>query len=210
MSGVLRMTSEKMNIGDAEKIVEEHTPFVKFIARREFKRLPQGAVSFDDLVSVGMMGLLDAVEKYDVSKGASFKTYAEFRIRGAMLDELRSMDWLSRNMRKQFPNLSMFCLDKPLDQDQEESLTHLDLLTSAGDDPEKEVLLKEEEKIIQEAIELLPFPDDFVIKLIYNSGKTMDEVGDLLDITESRISQIHARAINFVRNFCQNRLNSHL
>ncbi|MFC1822947.1 sigma-70 family RNA polymerase sigma factor [Thermodesulfobacteriota bacterium] len=87
------------SLEERERLITEYAPLVKTIAGRLAMRLPQH-ISQDDLVSAGIMGLLDAVDKYSPEKGVEFKSYAEFRIRGAMLDELRSMDWVPRSVRK--------------------------------------------------------------------------------------------------------------
>ncbi|MFC1891139.1 sigma-70 family RNA polymerase sigma factor [Thermodesulfobacteriota bacterium] len=83
---------------EREKLISQYAPLVKIIAGRLALRLPQH-VSQDDLASAGIMGLLDALDKFDTGKGVEFKSYAEFRIRGAMIDELRSMDWVPRSVR---------------------------------------------------------------------------------------------------------------
>ena len=82
-----------------DKMIEKYTPLIKYIARRMAMRLPPH-ISVDDLFSVGAIGLLDALDKFDPNKKVQFKTYAEIRIKGAMLDELRSLDWVSRSVKK--------------------------------------------------------------------------------------------------------------
>ena len=93
----IKNTSKSLE--ERERLITDYAPLVKTIAGRLAMRLPQH-VSQDDLLSAGIMGLLDAVDKYSPEKGVEFKSYAEFRIRGAMLDELRSMDWVPRSVRK--------------------------------------------------------------------------------------------------------------
>ena len=88
------LSAEKRN-----ELILTYTPLIKYIAARLAARLP-AQVSLDDLVSCGIIGLIDAINKFDVSKNVQFKTYAEFRIKGAMLDELRSLDWIPRSVRK--------------------------------------------------------------------------------------------------------------
>jgi RNA polymerase sigma factor FliA len=90
---------------DRDRLIEQYAPLVKTIAGRMALRLPQH-ISQDDLKSSGLMGLLDAIDKFDAGKGVEFKSYAEFRIRGAMIDELRSMDWVPRSVRKNAKKLS--------------------------------------------------------------------------------------------------------
>src|SRR5580704_3433826 len=81
-----------------EKLIVEYAPLIKFIAQKIAVRLPSN-IEFDDLVSSGVIGLMDAIDKYDPSRDNKFKTYAEFRIRGAILDELRAQDWVPRSVR---------------------------------------------------------------------------------------------------------------
>ncbi|MBI5428489.1 MAG: FliA/WhiG family RNA polymerase sigma factor, partial [Nitrospinae bacterium] len=82
-----------------EQVIKEYAPMVKYVANRIALRLPPH-IEIDDLISVGVIGLIDAIEKYDASRGAKFKTYAEFRVRGAILDELRALDWVPRSVRQ--------------------------------------------------------------------------------------------------------------
>jgi RNA polymerase sigma factor for flagellar operon FliA len=86
------------NRRDRDDLIIEYAPLVKLLANRMAMRIPP-SVSVDDLVSAGIMGLVDAIDRYDPSRDVKFKTYAEFRIRGAMLDELRSLDWVPRSKR---------------------------------------------------------------------------------------------------------------
>src|SRR3990167_11291192 len=89
---------------NSEQIIKEYAPMVKYVANRIALRLPPH-IEVDDLISVGIIGLIDAIEKYDPSRGAKFKTYAEFRVRGSILDELRSMDWVPRSVRQKASSL---------------------------------------------------------------------------------------------------------
>lgn len=96
---IISAVESDKNIAQRDKMVCEYAPLVKTIAGRLATKLPQH-ISQDDLLSAGIMGLLDAIEKFDENKGVEFKSYAEFRIRGAMIDELRSMDWVPRSVRR--------------------------------------------------------------------------------------------------------------
>ena len=88
-----------------EEVIEKYSPMIKYVANRIAMRLPPH-VEVDDLISVGVLGLMDAISKYDPTRGAKFKTYAEFRVRGAILDELRSMDWVPRSVRQKASNVA--------------------------------------------------------------------------------------------------------
>ena len=87
-----------------EEVIKRYSPMIKYVANRIAMRLPPH-IEVDDLISVGVLGLMDAISKYDSSRGAKFKTYAEFRVRGAILDELRAMDWVPRSIRQKASNV---------------------------------------------------------------------------------------------------------
>src|SRR5580765_3134711 len=91
--------AKKIDKRTKEKLIMEYAPLIKFIAQKIAVRLPSN-IEFDDLVSSGVIGLMDAIDKYDPSRDNKFKTYAEFRIRGAILDELRAQDWVPRSVRE--------------------------------------------------------------------------------------------------------------
>ncbi len=91
--------ASRIDPGDKERLILEYAPTIKYIAQRIAARLPPH-IGMDDLINAGVIGLIDAIAKYDSSRDNTFKTYAEFRIRGAMLDELRSLDWVPRSVRQ--------------------------------------------------------------------------------------------------------------
>src|ERR1700726_1086461 len=95
---------KKVDKRTKEKLIMEYAPLIKFIAQKIAVRLPSN-IEFDDLVSSGVIGLMDAIDKYDPSRDNKFKTYAEFRIRGAILDELRAQDWVPRSVREKAKTL---------------------------------------------------------------------------------------------------------
>ncbi len=95
---------EKPDLEKRNELILTYTPLIKYIATRLASRLPSH-VSTEDLISCGIIGLIDAIEKFDLSKNVQFKTYAEFRIKGAMLDELRSLDWVPRSVRRKVTEL---------------------------------------------------------------------------------------------------------
>jgi RNA polymerase sigma factor for flagellar operon FliA len=201
-------------------------------------RLPQH-VSQDDLVSAGIMGLLDAVDKFNENKGVAFKSYAEFRIRGAMLDELRAMDWVPRSVRRNARRLEaafakveneamrpatdeevarelgidMEAYHGLLEETRGISVISEDeigqILPAGGTDhrarrepaelvpenPSDSLDLTEIRDVIAEAIEKLPRKERTVVSLYYYEELTMKEIGDVMDYTESRISQLHTKAV---------------
>src|SRR5262247_2248018 len=91
--------ASRIDPGDKERLILEYAPTIKYIAQRIAARLPPH-IGLDDLINAGVIGLIDSIAKYDPSRDNTFKTYAEFRIRGAMLDELRSLDWVPRSVRQ--------------------------------------------------------------------------------------------------------------
>src|SRR6201994_1829711 len=102
--------SKKIDKRTKEKLILEYAPLIKFIAQKIAVRLPSN-IEFDDLVSSGVIGLMDAIDKYDPSRDNKFKTYAEFRIRGAILDELRAQDWVPRSVREKAKMLDRATLE---------------------------------------------------------------------------------------------------
>jgi len=232
----------EISVENREAVIKEYAPMVKYVANRIAMRLPPH-IEVDDLMSVGVLGLIDAIDKYDSSRGAKFKTYAEFRVRGAILDELRSMDWVPRSVRqkasamdgviqklqnklgrppedeeiaesmginldelftmlnetKSKPILSLEDLGIAKESGEQQSL--LDCLAGKGDaDPQTQLRLNELKGIIAKAIDTLPEKERLMISLYYYEELTMKEIGEVLGITESRVSQIHSKAVFRLRN----------
>ena len=231
---------------EREAYVKKYAPLIKTIAGRMAMKLPPN-VDQDDLVSAGIMGLLDAIEKFDPDKGVAFKSYAEFRIRGAMLDELRAMDWVPRSVRKNAKLLEAAYervesrkmapatdreVAEELDMDlnsfhqlveetrgvsilNEEELGELishkqvsGLWEAYQDtkefDPVEYLDFRELCQILAEAIERLPHNEKVVMSMYYYDQLTMKEIGMVMGYTESRISQLHTKAIIRLRNRIKN------
>ena len=227
---------------DRERLIHKYAPLVKTIAGRLAMKLPRH-VTQDDLLSAGIMGLLDAIEKYDAEKGVEFKSYAEFRIRGAMLDDLRAMDWVPRSVRKNAKilekayariekekmspaseeevaeelGMDMAAFYQLLDsakgisiineedignlipQGATNNLDHMNLSSTLGD-PSRSLNVSEIKDIIAEGIEKLPKNERTVVSLYYYEGLTMKEIGKIMSYTESRISQLHTKAVLRLRS----------
>ncbi|NDY42705.1 FliA/WhiG family RNA polymerase sigma factor [Dissulfurirhabdus thermomarina] len=220
-----------------EELILKYTPLIKYIAGRLAMRLPPH-ISVDDLISSGIIGLIDAIKKFDPGKKIQFKTYAEFRIRGAMLDELRSMDWIPRSVRKKATELERAYqkLEKELGrpaEDEEvarelgitiqefhdllEKTRHItfldievirrrmpdsneedlfDLIEDKNDlDPFTRLNMLEVREVLMEAIKGLPEKERLVVSLYYYEDLTMREIGEIMGYTESRISQMHTKAM---------------
>ena len=224
-----------------EEVIKRYSPMIKYVANRIAMRLPPH-IEVDDLISVGVLGLMDAITKYDSSRGAKFKTYAEFRVRGAILDELRAMDWVPRSIRqkaskvdkvvqelqaklsrspedeevakemglsldqfhdtlnetKSIPIFSLEDLGVAKESGEQQSL--LDCLAGKADaDPQTQIRLIELKEIIAKAIDALPEKERLMVSLYYYEELTMKEIGAVLEITESRVSQIHSKAVYRLR-----------
>jgi RNA polymerase sigma factor for flagellar operon FliA len=220
-----------------EKLLLDHLPHVQYVARRIHTRLPP-QVLLEDLVHAGILGLMDAVRKYDPSKNVQLKHYAEFRIRGAILDSLRLVDWSPRALRRQARRLEQaisHCKAR-LGRDPSEaeiaaelevsldSLQHLrgdlrgldieslqssaedsggepldSLARSEDEDPYQQALRSEMTSLLELAITELPAREREVLALYHFQELTMKEVGEVLRIGESRVSQIHSAALSRLR-----------
>ena len=233
-------TQRSRQIGHAsdshrEPIIKEFAHIVKAMAHRLAYRLP-AYMDAEDLVSVGIIGLMDAMDKYDPGREAKFKTYAEFRIRGAMLDEIRSMDWIPRSVHERVSLLQrthillMNRLGRPPTDEEvaaEMKLTPAELddflvrsrgavLVSLDDinshepdgpkildmladthhpDPLAIILSDRERGRVADAIQQLPEKERLVLTLYYYEELTMKEIGRILKVTESRVCQIHTKAV---------------
>jgi RNA polymerase sigma factor for flagellar operon FliA len=223
---------------EQERVMAEQLPIVRFIARRIHDRLPPH-VPIEDLYSAGVLGLLDAFGRFDPSKKVLFRTYAQFRIRGAIIDSLRTLDWSPRELRRkgraveqaiqtliaqfhrspidmeiaQKLNISLAAYQQLLgdlkglevvnlqsgrseDSDEED----LDLIPSRPeDDPLFRYLDGEVRDRLTNAIKELPERERLVMALYYYEETTMKEIGLILDVVESRVSQIHASAVLHLR-----------
>ena len=225
------LSAEKRN-----ELILTYTPLIKYIAARLAARLP-AQVSLDDLISCGIIGLIDAINKFDVSKNVQFKTYAEFRVKGAMLDELRALDWVPRSVRRKTTDLEKAYADiekqmgrpatdeevaktmslalddfyKLLDETKSVSFMDIEFLrqksmetsdptlaeTFAMDDrdPFTSLNLTQIRELLASAIADLPEKEKLTVSLYYQEELTMKEIGEVLGYTESRISQMHSKAM---------------
>lgn len=219
------------------RMIVEHLPLVKYVAGRIASRLPSH-VEVDDLVNAGVIGLIDAIDKFDSERQIKFKTYAEFRIKGSILDELRSLDWMPRSTRQKATRLERAYVEieqrqgRPAQDDEvaqllgvsREELQNLlleargislvsieDLHTENEDSTERNLLecladpemlspsevvnLDQVYAVVAEAIDQLPEKERLALTLYYYEELTMKEIGEIMGITESRVSQIHTKAI---------------
>lgn len=220
-----------------DAFIRQYAPLVKYVAGKVAASMPN-SVEFDDLVGFGVFGLLDAIEKFDPEKNVKFKTYAVTRIRGAIFDELRSIDWVPRSVRQKTKEIeeAIVVLEATLgrpatDQEIAESLgisedellkTMLKISGTAvlslndvwfsGDDsdkisigesiespssfnPDSSVEREEIKRVIVQSISELPEKEKKVLILYYYEDLTLKEIGQVLEVTESRVSQLHTKAI---------------
>ena len=220
-----------------DRLILTYAPLVKFVAGRVGASLP-AHVDEQDLVSYGLLGLIGAIERYDPTREIKFETFAMARIRGAIIDELRSLDWVPRSVRTRARQIerAIAALEKELmraptdeeiaaklgltDDELEESLHEisrssvaaLDELWSpsgsgdqialidtiedeSGPNPEMTLEQSEVKEALAEAISALPEREKLVVTLYYYEELTLREIGEVLGVTESRVSQLHTKAI---------------
>lgn len=219
-----------------DEIIVEYAPLIKYIAQKIASRLPAN-IELDDLISCGVIGLMDAIEKFDPTRDNKFKTYAEFRIRGAILDELRAQDWVPRSIREKAKLIDRayqkleselgrpatdeeMCEELKMTQEEfhdmvnkSKSVSILNIDDSAtfnrGDkksiagitdeskhvNPFFAVANKNFREKIKEGISQLPEKQRLVLSLYYYEDLNLKEIGQVLDVTESRVSQLHTQAV---------------
>jgi RNA polymerase sigma factor FliA len=220
-----------------DKLILLYSPLVKYIAGRLAANLPN-SVESADLVSYGIFGLIDAIEKFQLERGLKFESYAIARIRGAIVDELRSQDWVPRSLRakareieRSYQHLEGILHRAPSDDELAESLqmslrqlqvvlgrlaqsgvTTLDgflddehptlgsALTDTRARPGDRLLDDENNRDLKKAITALPERERNVLSLYYFENMTMSDIGQILSLSESRICQIHAKAVLHLRS----------
>lgn len=218
-----------------EKIILEYAPLVKMVAGRLSMYLGYN-VEYEDLVSYGIFGLIDAIDKFDSLKDVKFETYASLRIRGAILDQIRKMDWIPRTIRQKQKKIDAAI--KEIEAKYGRSATDEEIAKSLGitddeyfdwqsqmkvtnivslnefleqgseipndnsynrsaqfDGPEEVIERDELKEILAEALELLTEKERKVIVLYYYEDLTLKEISSILEVSESRISQLHTRAL---------------
>ncbi len=225
-----------------DRLIVHYSPLVKYVAGRVAVGLPSN-VEQADLISYGMFGLIDAIEKFDLDRGIKFETYAISRIRGAIIDELRSFDWVPRSVRSKARKveeayrtlenkLGRIPSDAEVAREMELSLTDFykifnqisfvglvaldeligygekgngvalrDTISDAsGPEPTNLFEVGEQRNMLAEAVNRLPEREKIVITLYYYEGLTLAEIGQVLSVTESRICQMHTKAVLMLRS----------
>jgi RNA polymerase sigma factor for flagellar operon FliA len=213
-----------------EALIEAYAPLVKYLAQRLAWRLP-ASIGVEDLIGAGVLGLLDAIQKYDPQRPNRFKTYAECRIRGAMLDYVRECDWVPRSVREKAQTLTQAYA--ALERQQGHPATDEDVAAWLGLDldtlhhwltdvrgvsvvsldkplakevpgPDEWAEREELKAHLAAAIDALPQQEKVVLSLYYFEELTMREIGQVLEVTESRIAQIHTITMLHLRATLQN------
>ena len=222
---------------DRDKLLNDNLHIVKIIAYQVAMNLPPH-IDVNDLIGAGMIGLLEAIERFDTSRGVQFNTYASIRVRGAIMDELRSMDWMTRSMRDKSNQLEKAYgevekkMGRPAEVDEvaryleistenlytllsqvsavsvlnldDMGINHLDdgmdilecIKDPEGKDPMTVVKFNEIKRRVAEAVETLPEKEKLIISLYYYDELTLKEIGKVLDITESRVCQLHSQSMH--------------
>ena len=225
----IKTKSEKLR----EQIIIEYVPLVKLVAGRLNMYLGY-TVEYDDLVSYGIFGLIDAIDKFDYDKGIKFETYASLRIRGSILDQIRKMDWIPRSVRQKQKQIETAIVklekekgtnlkDKDIAEElgisldeyrSWEGLTNISNIASLDEfmeqgtengvrefknvtfvEPEQAVDSEEIKKMLASALENLTEKEKKVVLLYYYEDLTLKEVANVLEVSESRISQLHSKAL---------------
>ena len=233
-------TSQEMR----NRLVEQYLPLVKYNGERIWARLPEG-VELDDLISAGVFGLMDAIDAFDLSRGVKFETYCVPRIRGAMLDELRTMDWvprlvrskasklneamktleakmgrqpteveLSQHMTISVPELEKMVMDanavnlislnkKWYETDSYKDVREIDILEDKkGEDPTKRIQKNDLMRLVTKGLNR---NERLIIILYYYEELTMKEIGATLDLSESRVSQMHSSIVQRLQSQLERR-----
>ncbi|RMD96193.1 MAG: FliA/WhiG family RNA polymerase sigma factor [Calditrichaeota bacterium] len=230
-----------------EKLLMKYLPLVKYVAGKMMANLPS-SVDYDDLVSAGVIGLIGALERFDPKMGNKFETFVLPRIRGAILDELRKLDWAPRSLRskarkferalqemekklgravsdyevieeldmsekeyialvRDVNNAILVSLDGPGIDDGEQSTSMYDVVEDVlSDNPYSNIEKEEIKKLLARTIEKLPEQEKIVMALYYYEELTLREIGQVLNITESRVSQIHSKAVGTLRSLLMDEL----
>jgi RNA polymerase sigma factor for flagellar operon FliA len=229
-----------------ERLVVAYSPMVKFVAGRLGAGLPSH-VDDADLISYGLLGLIGAIERFEPERGIKFETFAMTRIRGAIIDELRSLDWVPRSVRSrareieaaqhklehelqrapteaeladalgiseemlqtsllEIANSSVYALDElwTVSDSSGDKVSLLDTISDPrAEDPQESLASNEIKDRLTEAVASLPEREQLVVALYYYEGLTLREIGEVLGVTESRVSQLHTKAVMRLKSALQ-------
>ena len=229
---------DKSNKGIRDKLIVQYIYLARYVVGRIKVNLPP-SFSFEDIVSFGIEGLIDAIEKYHPSKGAKFESYALMRIRGSIIDKIRSSDWLPRTLRRKIKEvkitterlkqqigrapttrevadvmgLSEEKINEILSSDVsinsiydkkgtgEDSVEIIDTIEDENSSrPEDEIERVDAKKELEQALKKLPERERTLLVFYYHENMTLKEIGEAINVSESRVCQLHAQAIMKLRN----------
>ncbi len=227
--------SETKNLELRNQLVMQYVALVKAIVLRMLPTYRKH-VDFDDLMSCGLLGLMDAIDKFDLKKEVKFETYASLRIKGEIVDQIRKQDWAPISLRQKikrieegieslegklgrspteqelaaYVSMNVEDVKRTLDESHTFNVVCLDeilvdrmggeeLVPGSGEGPEESLEKKELREILSQSIDSLPEKERMVVSLYYHDELTLKEIGAVLGVSESRISQIHAKAIMSLR-----------
>jgi RNA polymerase sigma factor for flagellar operon FliA len=236
--------SSETQSADRERLIMEHLPQVRLIARRIHEKVPE-SVSLEDLVSTGIVGLITAIDNFDAAHNVKLKTYAEYKIRGAILDSLRELDWAPRQKRKKAKQIEAAIAQAeqklrrvPCEAEIAEELglslaeyhewlvevrgvnlgaleyangnaEPCDMLQFISDNednwPSRLLERAELEKLLAQAIDKMPYVERTVLSLYYHEELTLREIAKVMDLHESRVSQLKSQAILRLRGYMEKR-----
>lgn len=234
-----------LNREEQEEVIKSYIPLVRRVVHRLAGRMPKD-VDLKEMLNSGLIGLVDALEKFDPAKETNFATYAQFRIRGAILDSFRSQDWAPRSLRykahriQEAFNFVEQKLGRPATEEEVATELNIDLehlrsllgevssvvmmsfeelgfghgeekfssdaIQSQIVDPVKQLLGAEKIRLIARALDRLPENERLVISLYFYEELNLKEIGEILEVTESRASQVRSRALLRLRNYLKNAL----
>lgn len=233
--------SQRMGNQARDELILQHLPLVKFVVGRIAAQLPSH-IDQDDLTSAAIIGLITAAERFDPTRGVQFKTFAEQRIRGTIMDELRAQDWLTRSMRDKFKKLerifgelehrhgrnptseevsqalgmtldeyyrmleeinilSFVSLNDNWEDEDGSPFGLLDVLEDTGiENPQSQLMARQMLDNLADSIDGLPEKERLVVTLYYHEELNLKEIGEVMGLTESRISQLHSQAVVRLRS----------
>lgn len=226
-----KLYKEKNDSHAKEQLIIHYVELVKIVASRLYTS-KNADLDYEDLVSFGVIGLIDAIEKFDPSKNVKFETYANIRVRGAIIDQIRSLDWIPRSARQKFKDmeeavgrlqskiegeitdemiaeemaLTLTDYNKMLGEfttfsvvSLEEKLTENATFNPVSENlefsPEAQAVEKDMKRVLKDVVDHLPERERMIINLYYYSELTYKEIAEVLEISESRISQLHTKAM---------------
>ncbi len=242
MKATAYLPTQDKTLGSAEQLLQEYLPMIRYHAGQLIQRVPN-SIEMDDLINSGVLGLLDAANRFDSSRDVLFKTFAGYRVRGAMIDYIREFDWLPRSLRDASKQLqkAMIELEQRYGRPAEEAeiatqlglqvseyrdrlqqvrgmaIVYFDDLPAVGDDedaldvlgvlenhneqrPEEQTAIRQFSDKLAQCIEELPVRERILLTLYYFEELNMKEVALILNLTESRISQIHSQMVLRIRS----------